>query len=123
MHVVTPSKRGEHAATFTWRLEMSVPYSFDLRGPWFISDTVFSDRKNLFCMAPAQEFHIGTFVSGSLSQLERFDAALSLIRRAPDMASALVDLVVALEQQDPGDEALTQALLKARELLKHLGPP
>ena len=56
-----------------------------IRGPWRITDTVHHDRKNLFCLAPEHEHHIGTIVSGSLSKLERFEASLAVIRVAPEM--------------------------------------
>ena len=59
------------------------------QGPWQITDTVSSVRKNLFCMSPTNAFHIATIVSGSRSKIERFESSLSLIRTAPELYQLL----------------------------------
>ncbi len=56
-----------------------------LTGPWHITDTVESDRKNLFCLSPINSFHVATIVSGSRSKIDRFERSLSLIRTAPEL--------------------------------------
>ena len=70
------------------------------KGPWRITDTVNSGRKNLFCFAPNREHHIATIISGSRSELERFEKALNLIREAPQMLQILEDLVSQLRSRD-----------------------
>ncbi|UCI30752.1 hypothetical protein [Mesorhizobium sp. B4-1-4] len=86
--------------------------------PWCITDTVFSDRKNLFCLAPMREFHIGTLVSGSRSQLHRFESALPLIRHAPDLATTLKELVAVVERTEVSDEMTKGTIAKAKRLLR-----
>jgi hypothetical protein len=58
-------------------------------GKWQVTDTVLSDRKNLFCMSHDSGFHIATIVSGSRSQLNRFEDSLVLMRAAPEMYRTL----------------------------------
>lgn len=70
-------------------------------GPWQITDTVLSDRKNLFCMSPQQAFHIATIVSGSRSQLSRFEESLVLMRAAPEMYQVLETVLAAIRSADP----------------------
>ena len=70
-------------------------------GPWQITDTVLSDRKNLFCMSPQQAFHIATIVSGSWSQLSRFEESLVLMRAAPEMYQVLETVLAAIRSADP----------------------
>lgn len=70
-------------------------------GPWQITDTVLSDRKNLFCMSPQQAFHIATIVSGSRSQLSRFEEGLALMRAAPEMYQVLETVLVSIRSSDP----------------------
>ncbi len=66
-------------------IELETIADADILGPWRITDTVFRDRKNLFCLAPNREHHIGTIISGSTSQLNRFEQNLQIIKNAPDM--------------------------------------
>lgn len=70
-------------------------------GPWQITDTVLSDRKNLFCMSPQQAFHIATIVSGSRSQLSRFEESLALMRAAPEMYQVLETVLAAIRSANP----------------------
>lgn len=62
------------------------------KGPWELVSTVSSDRKNLFGVSPYREYHIGTLVSGSLSNLELFRANLSLITNSPSMYELLIKI-------------------------------
>jgi hypothetical protein len=71
-------------------------------GPWRITDTVYKDRKNLFCLAPKNEHHIGTIISGSSSNLERFERSLQIIKNAPEMLLQLQSVhqeLMAIQQQ------------------------
>lgn len=72
-------------------------YKAPVAGPWQITDTVHPDRKNLFCLAPRREHHIGTIVSGSRTKLERFGQALQVIEAAPEMCVLLTETVALLE--------------------------
>lgn len=72
-------------------------------GTWQITDTISSTRKNLFCIDPAEGFHIGTIVSGSQSKLERFERSLSLIRTAPEMLHVLEMVAAALTEDSSFD--------------------
>ncbi len=92
--------------------------------PWCITDTVYSDRKNIFCLAENSEFHIGTLVSGSRDQLDRFEATLPLIRHAPDLAHAL-SVVVALLKRDISnfDDCELEKIKHAEGLLSYLTTP
>lgn len=67
------------------------------QGPWIITDTVHSDRKNLFDLSPNSSFHIGTIVSGSRNRLDRFSASLRLIERLPEMHAELAQTLELLE--------------------------
>jgi len=98
-------------------------YSSKLFAPWCITDTVYSDRKNLFCLAPMKEFHIGTLVSGSRSQLTRFESALPLIRHAPDMAILLAEIVEAVDERTEAVGPATELLEKAKKLLHLVALP
>lgn len=43
------------------------------RGHYFATMTVHSNRRNIFCMKPGEERLVGTLVSGSRSQIQRFE--------------------------------------------------
>ena len=67
-------------------------------GPWQITDTVVSTRKNLFCMSETKGHHIATIVSGSRSQITRFEESLALIRSAPELYQLLAETLVAIRE-------------------------
>lgn len=60
-------------------------------GNWSITDTIVSDRKNLFWLDIERSFHVATLQSGSRTDLARFDASLALIEAAPTMFRALAE--------------------------------
>ncbi len=69
-------------------------------GPYVATATVFSTRRNLFCMAPGRERHIGTLVSGSRTQIAQFDADCGHIVRALAHYDATVGSVVDAGSED-----------------------
>ena len=75
-------------------------------GPWQITDTVLSDRKNLFCMNPDKAFHIATIVSGSKSQISRFEESLVLMRAAPEMYQVLEGVLAIIKSTDTASDEL-----------------
>lgn len=85
--------------------------------PWCITDTVYSDRKNIFCLAENSEFHIGTLVSGSRSRLDRFESTLPLIRHAPDLAHSLSDIVALLKRDISNLDAYELQKIRHAEFL------
>lgn len=62
-------------------------------GPWKSTITVHSDRMNLFELHPNHEFHIGTIVSGSKSEIPRFEHYVSLIEKTPMMRAMLIQVI------------------------------
>lgn len=62
------------------------------KGPWELVPTVSSDRKHMFGIAPNEEYHIGTFVSGSRKQLGQFRSNLRVIQHSPAMYEILKDI-------------------------------
>lgn len=98
-------------------------HSTKLFAPWCVTDTVYSDRKNLFCLAPTNEFHIGTLVSGSRSQLARFESALPLIRHAPDMAILLAEIVEAVDGEIEEASPASELLKRAKKLIDLVALP
>ena len=78
-------------------------------GAWRVTDTVISTRKNLFCLSQQNEHHIGTIVSGSQRNLDRFEQSLVLIRTAPDMFDCLKRLEehFRISDQTPSAELLS----------------
>jgi hypothetical protein len=68
-----------------------------VRGPWRVTHTVHRDRKNLFCLAPRAEHHIGTIISGSKGGIERFEGTVRVIEAAPDMYFLLVETLTLLD--------------------------
>lgn len=75
-------------------------------GHYFATSTVLIGRRNLFSLAPGNEYHIGTLVSGSRSRLQRFDMDCHNIVRG----LALVDVV----------DGILQALTLAEQQLGEL---
>ena len=69
-------------------------------GPWRATITVHSDRRNLFELHPNHEFHIGTIVSGSKSEIPRFDYYVSLIEKTPIMREILIEVFEKITSPD-----------------------
>lgn len=92
-------------------------------GPWVITDTVASDRKNLFCMSPERAFHIATIVSGSKSQLTRFEESLSMMRAAPEMYQALETALVAIKSIDASSDELGSMIGEIEATLARASSP
>lgn len=92
-------------------------------GPWVITDTVSSDRKNLFCMSPERAFHIATIVSGSKSHLARFEESLSLMRAAPEMYQALETALAVIKSIDPSSDELGSMIREIEATLARASSP
>lgn len=60
---------------------------------WTISGTVASNRRNLFDLTPGQEHQVATLVSGSRTQLGRFESDLAIIEAAPVMLAYLREVL------------------------------
>jgi hypothetical protein len=80
---------------------------------WEVTDTVHPDRKNLFCMSPGREHHVGTIVSGSRSKLDRFEDEVRLISVAPQMRDVLQETLALLDGFELADNP-EAALVKRR---------
>ena len=87
------------------------------RNFWEVTDTVYADRKNIFAFDPVVPYHVGTIISGSRSQLGRFDADVALIRAAPAMRIAL-DCAAELLHNDLVDGNV--ALLELRRAIRRI---
>jgi len=93
-------------------------------GPWHITDTVSSTRKNLFCMAPSDAHHIATIVSGSRSQISRFEESLVLIRAAPELFQQLSAVLSLIRSVDATTVSSLSTLAEEIELtLSRASPP
>lgn len=88
------------------------------KGPWEVVPTVLSDRQILFGVAPLQEYHIGTFISGSRSGLEIFRANLSLMRYSPLMFDLLNQLHDELSAKTTDVKRITRLKKECRRLLE-----
>ena len=84
---------------------------------WEVTDTVYADRKNIFTFEPAAPYHVGTIISGSRSQLGRFEADVALIRAAPAMQKALGCAVSLLRDDLVCGDA---ALIELRHLIRRV---
>jgi hypothetical protein len=96
----------------TTATHIATPPSAIRGGPWQITDTVLSDRKNLFCMNPDKAFHIATIVSGSKSQISRFEESLVLMRAAPEMYQVLEGALAVIRSVDTASAELVSVASK-----------
>lgn len=65
-------------------------------GHYHATSTVFTGRRNLFSLAPGNEHHIGTLVSGSKTKLQRFDMDCDSIVRGLALLDVVGDILRAL---------------------------
>ena len=83
-------------------------------GPWVLAETVQSSRCNLFDMTPGKEHQVATIISGSSTELLRFQQSLSLIRAAPRLHACLRETHQVLDQykfvQSPFIQELRQTI-------------
>jgi hypothetical protein len=84
---------------------------------WFLSGTVASNRRNLFDLTPGDEHQVATLVSGSRSQLSRFENDLAMIEAAPLMLSYLRAVIANGTSTSSSGEGLRQRI---RELIERL---
>lgn len=63
---------------------------------WKAIKTTGSNRVNLFSISRNSSHHIATVISGSLSQLERFDDSIAMMEASPKMVGLLNDTLEVL---------------------------
>ena len=95
-----------------------------VNGPWLVTDTVRSDRKNLFSFEPNHEFHIATLVSGSQEQIDRFEDAIALLCEAPEMYALLLEILSKV-QSGNGTRSLSDSVnvSELEALVERVGRP
>lgn len=81
------------ASTESKALQVSRQLNRESAKRWTISATVASNRRNLFDLTPGEEHQIATLVSGSRSQLTRFEHDLAIIEAAPVMLAYLTEVL------------------------------
>lgn len=87
-------------------------------GYYMATSTVHTGRRNLFSLESGGEHHIGTLVSGSLTQLHRFDADCDKIVRGLALLAAEADLTTVLQAMStlPVNGSWSPAEVEARDL-------
>ena len=98
-----------------------IDLSGSLFGEWQITDTVSSTRKNLFSVDRHRGYHVGTIISGSRSQIERFELSLSLIRVAPEMHYILSSVASSLRSGEDVDNSELLSMIDT--VLSRVSPP
>jgi hypothetical protein len=93
------------------------PRDDSISGPWEITDTVITTRKNLFSMQPGNAHHIATIVSGSRSKVTRFEQSLVLIRAAPDLYQTLSATLEAIRSSSPSEGSSLAAVADEIEVV------
>lgn len=89
-------------------------------GHFAATGTVFTGRRNLFSLEPGNEHHIGTLVSGSRTQLKRFDEDCDRIVRGLAMLDAHDEMLTALKALEalPVNKSWSPAEIAARDLAR-----
>lgn len=89
-------------------------------GDYAATGTVHSGHRNLFCLQPGHEHHIGTLISGSRTRLQRFDEDCDRIVRALAMLEAHTELLAALEALSalPVSKSWAPAEVAARDMAR-----
>lgn len=98
-----------------------VDLSGDLQaGHYLATATVYTGRRNLFTLEPGNEHHIGTLVSGSRTQLQRFDIDCDKIVRGLAMLDANAEMLTALKALEslPVNKSWSPAEVAARDLAR-----
>lgn len=86
------------------------------KGPWKIIPTVYSTRKNIFCVAEHEECHVATLISSSQERLQQFKANAAVISLAPEM----YDLIQKVSKLNGDSEQLEVLEGAAQELIRKL---
>lgn len=89
-------------------------------GDYAATGTVYTGRRNLFCLQPHHEHHIGTLISGSRTQLQRFDEDCDKIVRRLAMLDAHLEMLAALEAFEalPVNKSWSPAQIAARDMVR-----
>jgi hypothetical protein len=89
-------------------------------GHYAATGTVFTGRRNLFSLEAGNEHHIGTLISGSRTQLQRFDADCDRIIRGLAMLDANDEMLTALEALEalPVNKSWSPEEIAARDLAR-----
>lgn len=89
-------------------------------GHYFSTATVYSGRRNLSTLEPGNEHHIATLVSGSRTQLQRFDVDCDKIVRGLAMLDAYAEMLTALKALEslPVNKSWSHAEVAARDLAR-----
>lgn len=89
-------------------------------GHYAATGTVYTGRRNLFALQPENERHIGTLVSGSRTQLQRFDEDCDRIVRGLAMLDANDEMLTALKALEalPVNRFWSSAEVTARDLAR-----
>lgn len=98
-----------------------VDLSGDLQaGHYFSTATVYTGRRNLFTVEPGNEHHIATLVSGSRTQLQRFDIDCDEIVRGLAILDANDEMLTALKALEslPVNKSWSPAEVAARDLAR-----
>ncbi len=94
------------------------------KGPWRVTDTVKTGRKNIFCMATGEEHHIGTITASSVEYIERFENSVSLIRKAPELSCLLSKFINVMRNSNELDEEeLRELAFEALQIIGAINEP
>lgn len=63
---------------------------------WRVVKTTGSNRVNLFSISSGTSHHVATIISGSISQLDRFDESVAILEASPKMIGLLSDTLEVL---------------------------
>jgi len=84
---------------------------------WLVTDTVRTDRKDIFSFSSESKHYVGTLISGSRIYIERFEKDISLIKRSPEMKALLTEFVQTLSNESSLDPRLRELTDKASRIL------
>lgn len=89
-------------------------------GHYFATSTVYTGRRDLFTLEPGHEHHIATLVSGSRTELQRFDIDCDKIVRGLAMLDADAEMLAALKALEglPVNKSWSPAEVAARDLAR-----
>ncbi|CAM5291304.1 hypothetical protein ATER59S_00544 [Aquamicrobium terrae] len=89
-------------------------------GDYIATGTVHTGRRNLFSLKPGSKHHIGTLISGSRTQIQRFDEDCDKIIRGLAMLDANDEMLTALQALEalPVNKSWSPAEVAARDLAR-----